>query len=71
MNGKINYNGMLEIERTSYYKTHKCPFSPAEFNCGDWCPQFSEPVPENWQTKIEICHGKTLYFDEFKDERSR
>lgn len=73
MNGKIDKQGRLFIERSSsFYKIQGCPLNPSGNDwCGNWCPQFSEPVKENRQTKIEICHGKTLDFNEFKDERSR
>jgi hypothetical protein len=51
--------------------------------CGDWCPLFGEPVVEktgyaipgggidyrhDGKFKLELCK-KTLYFDEFIDER--
>ena len=44
-----------------------------ESYCGHWCPHFSEPdvvySDNNKVTRIQICHGKVLYFDEFVDER--
>lgn len=82
MNGKIDTKGMLEIERSGKYKEQDCPFHydnhGFEKGCGDWCSQFGEPKKdiETVQgqnqfsdTSLEICHGKTLYFNEFKDER--
>lgn len=48
MNGKIDKQGRLFIERSSsFYKIQSCPFDPSGDSgnfCGDWCPQFSEPV---------------------------
>lgn len=47
---------------------------PAMKRCGDWCPLFGEPlnttgsgIPE--QVTLQLCHGKTLAFDSFADDR--
>jgi len=47
--------------------------------CGDGCPHFGEPVNittkipytdgERGYVELKLCHGKTLSFDTFKDER--
>jgi len=79
--GKIDEFGRLFIYRKDKYKMQCCPyinsskfFTPnMSIRCGDWCPLFSEPkrirngLKEYW--KIDICNGKSLIFEEFKDER--
>lgn len=69
MKGKIDKDGLLEIERGGKIKSAKCPFDFSA-RCGDWCAKFGEPLSHVTGRKmIEICHGQTLYFDEFEDER--
>jgi hypothetical protein len=62
-----------------------CNTATREVACCDWCPQFGEPemavrkVVEKGQvidskicpdeTMLTICQNRTLYFDEFIDER--
>ena len=74
MKGKIDEHGFLHIYRKNDYKIQCCPFDMKIGSiCGDWCPLFSEPekirngLKEYW--KIDICNGKSLIFEEFKDER--
>jgi len=74
MKGKIDEQGFLYIYRKNDYKIQCCPFDVKIGSiCGDWCPLFSEPekirngLKEYW--KIDICNGKSLIFEEFKDER--
>jgi len=77
MKGKLNEFGELFIYRGHRYKPQYCPFINSVNDmvvfCGDWCPLFSEPkrirngLKEYW--KIDICNGKSLIFEEFKDER--
>jgi len=77
--GKIDKAGILFIERGKRMAVQNCPFK--ECRCGDWCPLFSEPRQVALDTlyqsdkKVEailiICHGRTLVFDHFTDERER
>jgi len=42
--------------------------------CGDWCPQLGEPCNSfAGGTRLEICQGRVLYFEEgnFVDERKK
>ena len=57
MNGKIDKDGFLHIERAGVIKLQTCPFTDAmtaiknpydptdtiSLPCGDWCPLFGEP----------------------------
>lgn len=80
MKGKIDNNGWLWIERGSKEKLQECPFMQRAFEvndiaiapCGDWCPLFGEPKLEidGKSAIIEICDGKTLFLDQFADERA-
>jgi hypothetical protein len=78
MKGCIDQKGFLLIKRGKKFTDQVCPFH--EDFCGDWCPHFSEPDkiydPKTGQNdgvtlvvRLELCHGKVLYFDEFVDER--
>ena len=80
MKGRINKQGYLEIER-SELKIQVCPFGDLDC-CSDICPHFGEPkeyVKDQWfgpipkdakkGIQLELCHNKTLYFDELTDER--
>jgi len=76
--GKINKNGVLEIERSGRFKKQDCLRSAAWINdnlgcsfCGDNCSLFGEPGIEKFFTGrifLKLCE-KTWYFDEFEDER--
>ena len=80
MKGKIDSNGWLRIERGGKERLQECPYTQKTFQvnnrtmrepCGDWCPLFGEP---KWEIDgksaiIEVCH-RTLFFDEFTDERA-
>ena len=74
MKGKINKIGWLEILRFGLMEVQLCPFTRETSDeeprrCGDQCPHFSEPVDWADGKRIEICHGKKLYFTELVDER--
>lgn len=80
MKGKIDIRGNLFISRGKKEKEQSCPFDPVEAFCWDRCPHFSEPEiitdPKtghndgvSYVTRLELCHGKILYFDDFVDER--
>jgi hypothetical protein len=74
MNGKINIEGGLEIQRRDKYKKQFCMYDnpPGDVPhclCGDWCPQFGEVVDNKKGTWITICQNKTLEFDTLEDER--
>jgi hypothetical protein len=70
MNGIIDSNGFLKIERNGGYKHQDCPFTVKGRWCGDWCPLFEEPnlYMDTSAWVLSICHT-ILYFDQFKDER--
>lgn len=82
MNGKLNENGLLLVERKGEYVTQLCPYTSfrhdggsSAMGCGHWCPLFGEPESETsvslgttGRTLLPLCH-KTLVFDEFTDER--
>ena len=56
----INRHGLLSIERAGKPKGQLCPYGSAEFiPCGDWCPQFGDPVvgPDG---NLTICKGRVL-----------
>lgn len=75
MKGMINEAGVLHIERkrdnnclSGSLIPARCPFDRTE--CGDWCPLFGEPQSHSdGSGEVAICQGRTLYFDEFTDER--
>jgi hypothetical protein len=85
MKGKIQGNGNLEIYRKRVAKDMLCPYSGCnQIFCSDDCPQFGEPeaqvkgissyggpptFEETGIIKLQICQGRTLYFDELIDER--
>ena len=75
MEGKINFNGGLELLRKREYVEQDCPFSnPNEDGikrvCGTWCPLFSEPENDTTGlTIVKLCHGKRLVFLKFEDQR--
>lgn len=74
MKGKIDKGGFLYIERAGEYVKQFCPFSAGSYDCCHWCALFGEPDitdPNGNQYNIitlELCK-KTLYFNEFTDER--
>jgi len=76
MKGKICENGRLELSGRRDRK-QTCPytnFGESWAYCGDWCPQFGEPCNSfAGGTRLEICHGRVLYFEEgnFVDERAK
>ena len=83
MNGKIDKEGYLYIERGGMMKRQGCFFHTAtataimNYVCGDGCSQFGEPVqpPPHMQPAaspkmlLDICQGRTLVFEKFEDER--
>lgn len=78
MEGKINKNGMLVINRAGKEKIQCCQFQvnpeAAEY-CGDHCPHFNELEDDGISTPLHsvfyigICHGKRIEFRQFEDER--
>ena len=75
MNGKLNENGLLLVERKGEYVTQLCPYTSfrhdggwSAMGCGHWCPLFGEPFKSFGKTTIELCRV-TLQFDQFADER--
>lgn len=84
LKGKIDEEGYLNIVRGKEYKEQLCPLPQfADFDvkyCGDWCPQFGEPLRMQIQSTIDmikqsvdlrICQNRILYFYEFIDERPK
>ena len=71
MEGKISEKGILYIERAGVMKLQGCPYGGDW--CGDGCPLFGEPIPEQGTTSaiLELCHGKKLFLDKFTDERGK
>jgi hypothetical protein len=80
MKGTIDRKGYLFIKRGKNFIDQFC--ISQEDGCGHWCPHFSEPEniydPKTGQNdgvtlvvRLELCHGKILYFDEFADERNK
>ena len=76
MKGKIDKYGNLYIERGDKMKSQSCPFKEKRERdyfekCNDKCPLFGEPKLEidGKSAIIEICDGKTLFLDQFTDER--
>lgn len=89
MEGLINMDGNLEIRRRGEkYLPQACPFGVVKEDkgdgkqqrtaCGDWCPQFGEPIVSKTaipgkpdSVVIYICQGKVLNFNEFlREERT-
>ena len=74
MNGSIDSTGHLFIERAGINMEQLC-FEQRKYTCGDWCPQFGEPEREDElfgegrQHFLNICQQKTLWFEEFTDNR--
>jgi hypothetical protein len=82
MNGKIDIEGFLVLERAREYKTQCCMHRQRDFGtgeyakyevayCGDWCPQFGEPFRFEYDSKFKlmICEGRKITFDKFEDQR--
>lgn len=77
MNGKINKDGNLEIERAGKMKVQYCPHEPdskANVACGDWCPQFDTRKTSHSnliETRglLPICENTILFFSTITDER--
>ena len=89
MKGKIihdhNNISILQIKRGDNYIAQYCPFVNDDSKCGDWCPQFGEPIvnkerleanPKDKElvyiisTALTICQNRVLSFTELKDLRS-
>ena len=76
MEGRINKEGQLEIKRKDGYRLQMCLYDMGGGFCGDWCPQFGEPLKwphslANGNTKgLKICQNRELVFSKFKDERT-
>ena len=82
MKGKINRSGTLWIERAGTW-VEQCCHNMCEqglYNCTHECPRFGEPelvfgsyTPQvqlaTGGTRLRLCHGTILTFDEFTDER--
>ena len=71
MDGKITSSGNLEIKRAGAFVACYCPFMFESAECGHWCPKFGEISYSSQyeDNRLEICHGQTLNFDTFTDER--
>jgi len=77
MEGKINKQGILVIERAGILSRMKCRggghYGGADkFDfCKDACAKFGEPTvnPGTGKTDLTICENKTWSFDTFTDER--
>ena len=75
MEGKIDGEGDLLMRRGAKLKGQECFYSTASdlevfVRCGDWCPQFGEPmVGDDKMIWLTICQKRTLFFDRFTDER--
>lgn len=79
MKGKINNDGTLEKCIYEHWCEMRCPFTCVsdidtrggyQQNCGYWCPLFGEPQSHSdGSGEVAICQGRTLYFEEFHDER--
>lgn len=79
MKAKISFMGEFFVYRGDGYKKQFCPFTAEnDAYCGDWCPQFGEPVEKRKVNKgktvkkyweLEICFGKKLVLEELIDER--
>jgi len=80
MNGKINSDGNLQVQRikTGEYVKQYCPFcwnANRQAACGEWCPLFGEVMSYKYDNAeqgnyflLELCSGKDLIFDEFSRE---
>jgi len=78
LSGKINQGGVLEIQRAGEFNIQECRFNgiaivnenPISCSCGDDCPHFGEPKKNGLHgINLQICQGRILQFDAFKDER--
>lgn len=70
---EISGGGYLLIERAGRMKSQECCNNSLEL-CGDWCPQFGEPMPsELYKDKemLVLCNDATWYCDEIIDLRAR
>ena len=68
---KLGKDGLLWKRRGGEWKKQFCPVissssGGAALQCGDWCPQMSEP----YGGQIDICMGQILYSNQFTDERN-
>jgi hypothetical protein len=75
MNGRIDKDGKLLIERKGKLIAQDCKFSSNreyEINgqCSHFCPLFSEPTTNNGKIILKLCHGKVLKFDSLVDKRN-
>lgn len=72
---KIDATGGLWIKRAADYKKVWCPITQTKDQCGDWCPLFGEPDPEEdadgnvtRYSGIDLCHRARIV-GEIIDER--
>jgi len=74
MEGKLNEDGELEINRANGWTAALCPFSDGA-PCGTWCAQFTDPHHqfnmkfERSELVVHLCHGKHWKFSSFEDRR--
>ncbi len=77
MKGLLNEIGLLSIQRGKKIKSKEqfCR-KEEETGCGDWCPQFGEPIEvpridekDSFRTLLQICQSRTLSFTELIDMR--
>lgn len=75
MEGKIKEDGSLQIKRGLRMVNMMCPYSAASEPCGEWCPQFSEPMRQTnrntnqVETIIHICQNRHWKFSAIEDRR--
>jgi len=77
MNGKIDLDGILYIDRAGRSVVQMCKFMSGDTSdcCAHDCPHFGEPYKRNITrggtvTTLNICQGNILEFENFKDERN-
>jgi hypothetical protein len=75
MNGAIDKDGNLHIERGGELLAQSCKFVSIDeyaidYYCTHFCPLFGEPWVNNGKTMLELCQGRILKFDSFVDERN-
>jgi hypothetical protein len=77
MDGRIDQNGILYIERRGKSTRQICPFTHEAF-CSHHCPLFGEPEtdfsyegPNEVEIRLQLCHHTVLYFQKFSDDREK
>ena len=70
---KIDSGGYLHIERCGNFKLQMCMYSSSRA-CGDYCPQFREPITTIYDQLSEVNFGICkmswmINSNDFSDER--